>query len=94
MQKFNLSLLKKMIRFSFTRRFTKDHEWIQQEKGNVYTSGITDYAQDKLGDVVYLNFPEEGKEYELHEELGEIESSKAVGILYAPVALKVIENNT
>lgn len=73
-------------------RYTKEHEWALIE-GNVATVGITDYAQDALGDIVYLELPEEGTEVESHEPFGVIESVKAVSDLYAPVSGRVIEVN-
>ncbi len=73
-------------------RYTKEHEWALVE-GNVVTVGITDYAQDSLGDIVYLELPEEGTEVESHEPFGVIESVKAVSDLYAPVSGRVVEVN-
>lgn len=73
-------------------KYTKEHEWALVE-GNIVTVGITDYAQDSLGDIVYLELPEEGAEVESHEPFGVIESVKAVSDLYAPVTGRVIEVN-
>ncbi len=73
-------------------RYTREHEWALVE-GNTVTVGITDYAQDSLGDIVYLELPEEGTEVESHEPFGVIESVKAVSDLYAPVTGRVIEVN-
>ena len=73
-------------------RYTKEHEWIRAE-GDIGTIGITDYAQDQLGDIVYLDLPAVGASLTQHEKLGEIESVKAVSDLYAPVSGEVLEVN-
>ena len=73
-------------------RYTKEHEWIRTEDG-VGTVGITDYAQDQLGDIVYLDLPETGKQLSQLAVFGEIESVKAVSELYSPVTGEVIEAN-
>ena len=79
---------------TFSRRFTKDHEWIQKQDGDEhYSIGITDFAQNALGEVVYLSFPEVDETIEKKQELGEIESPKAVSVLYSPVTCTVVENN-
>ena len=74
-------------------KFTKDHEWIELEgdKGKV---GITDYAQQQLGDVVYVDLPEVGARLKQGQSFGTIESVKAVSELYSPVAGEVAEVNT
>lgn len=66
-------------------RYTKDHEWIRIV-GDVVRVGITDYAQDALGDIVYIQLPEVGKKLTLHDSIAEIESTKSVNDVYAPVA--------
>jgi len=73
-------------------RYTTEHEWIRAE-GDLGTVGITDYAQDQLGDIVYLDLPATGSTLEQGSKLGEIESVKAVSDLYAPVSGEVIEVN-
>jgi len=73
-------------------KYTKDHEWILIE-GDVVTIGITDFAQNNLGDVVFLELPEAGTEVEQGETVGTIESVKAVADLYSPVTGEVIESN-
>lgn len=73
-------------------RFTKEHEWVYVE-GDVGTIGITDYAQDQLGDVVYLDLPAPGAIVKQFEKLGEVESVKTVSDLYAPVSGEVVEVN-
>ena len=73
-------------------KYTKDHEWIELSgaQGKV---GITDYAQQQLGDVVYLELPEVGTTVKAGESFGTIESVKAVSELYAPVSGTVVEVN-
>lgn len=66
-------------------RYTKDHEWILVN-GSTVRVGITDYAQDALGDIVFIQLPEEGDQIVLHQGIGEIESTKSVNDIYAPVA--------
>jgi len=72
--------------------FTKKHEWVTVV-GNMGTVGITDYAQQSLGDVVYAQLPEVDSEVEVGEECGALESVKAASELYSPVSGKVIEKN-
>jgi glycine cleavage system H protein len=74
-------------------KYTKDHEWIDL-KGDRGTVGITDYAQQQLGDVVYLELPEVGAKLTQGQAFGTIESVKAVSELYAPVSGDVVEVNT
>ena len=73
--------------------YTKDHEWAQVDE-NIVTVGITEYAQDALGEVVYVDLPEEGAKLNQGEEFGVVESVKAVSDLIAPVSGTVIEVNT
>jgi len=73
-------------------RYTKEHEWVRVEDG-IGTVGITDYAQDQLGDVVYVDLPSPGKQLTQLAVFGEIESVKAVSELYSPVGGEVIESN-
>lgn len=72
--------------------YTKDHEWAQVDE-NVVTVGITEYAQDNLGEVVYVELPEEGQKVTQGEPFGVVESVKAVSDLIAPVSGTVIEIN-
>ena len=74
-------------------KYTKDHEWIDldRDRGKV---GITHYAQQQLGDVVYLELPEVGQSLKAGQSFGTIESVKAVSELYAPVSGEVVEVNT
>jgi glycine cleavage system H protein len=73
-------------------RYTDQHEWIRTEDGRARV-GITDYAQDALGDIVYVDLPETGREVEAGETLAEVESTKSVGEVYAPVAGTIVEVN-
>ena len=73
--------------------YTKDHEWAQVDE-NIVTVGITEYAQKALGEIVYIEFPEEGQKVTQNEPFGVVESVKAVSDLFAPVSGTVIEVNT
>jgi glycine cleavage system H protein len=73
-------------------RYTKDHEWVRVT-GSMVRVGITDYAQDALGDVVFVQLPDVGSVFSAQQGLGEIESTKSVSDVYAPVAGKVIAVN-
>jgi len=74
------------------RRYSEDHEWALAEDGLVRV-GITDYAQDALGDVVFIQLPEVGTAVSAGESLGEVESTKSVSDVYAPVSGRVVEVN-
>jgi glycine cleavage system H protein len=73
-------------------KYTKEHEWVRVED-DIGTVGITDYAQDQLGDIVFVELPEPGKAVKQMEKFGEIESVKAVSELYSPVTGEVVEAN-
>jgi glycine cleavage system H protein len=73
-------------------KYTKEHEWIKIE-GNTGTIGITDYAQNSLGDIVFVELPKVGSEIEVGKSFGTVESVKAVSDLYAPVSGTVTEVN-
>jgi glycine cleavage system H protein len=73
--------------------YTEEHEWIRQIGDGLVRIGITDYAQDQLGDVVYVELPEEGKEVVKDDVLVEVESTKSVGEVYAPFAGTVSDVN-
>ncbi len=75
------------------RRYTKEHEWVKFEQG-VALVGITDFAQDQLGDVVYVELPKVGDRIEMMKPFGVIESVKTASDLYAPVSGEVVEVNT
>jgi len=74
------------------RRYTKEHEWAREENGRIVI-GITDFAQDQLGDVVFVGLPEPGTEVEAGKPLGEVESTKSVSDVYSPVSGKVLDKN-
>ena len=74
-------------------RFTEDHEWVRIEDGDVAVVGITDYAQDQLGELVFVELPEVGAELDQGEEGAVIESVKAAGELKLPVGGTVTEVN-
>ncbi|MEO5978999.1 MAG: glycine cleavage system protein GcvH [Chryseolinea sp.] len=73
-------------------KYTKDHEWVKIE-GKTATIGITDFAQNELGDIVYVDISSVGKEVAEHEIFGSVEAVKTVSDLYMPVAGKVLEVN-
>ena len=75
--------------------YTREHEWarVDEEKGTALI-GITDYAQGKLGDIVYVDLPAENDELEIEESFGSVESVKAVSDLFAPLSGKVVEANS
>ena len=66
-------------------RYTEDHEWIGEEDG-MYVAGITEFAQDQLGDITYVELPEVGRQVQQGDELAVVESVKAASDIYAPVA--------
>ena len=73
-------------------RYTKDHEWVKVD-GDVATIGVTDFAANQLGDVVFVDLPSSGKTVEQFATFGVVESVKAVSDLYAPVSGEVVEVN-
>lgn len=73
-------------------RYSKEHEWVRLQDG-VGEVGITDFAQDQLGDVVYLELPKVGATVAFMEKFGEIESVKAVSDLYSPLSGEMVERN-
>jgi glycine cleavage system H protein len=73
-------------------RFTRDHEWVRQE-GDLAVIGITEYAQSQLGDVVYVELPEPGRQVEQGKEAAVVESAKAASEVYAPVSGEVVAVN-
>ena len=75
------------------RRYSKEHEWARVESPGLVVVGITHYAQDQLGDVVYVELPSTGGEVKQFQKLGEIESVKAVSDLFAPIGGKIVETN-
>lgn len=75
-----------------SRYFTEDHEWVDVD-GDVGTVGISDYAQGQLGDIVFVDVPEDGKELSKGDEAAVVESVKAASDVYSPVSGTVIEGN-
>lgn len=73
-------------------RYTKEHEWVLVE-GDTGTIGITDHAQEELGDIVYVDLPKTGTKIEQGKSLGSVESVKAVSDVYSPVSGEVVEAN-
>ena len=74
-------------------RYSKEHEWLRMEADDVGVVGITEFAADSLGDVVFVELPEVGAELTQFEKMGEIESVKAVSDLFTPISGEVIEVN-
>lgn len=74
-------------------RYLDSHEWVREEGGDIVSVGITDYAQDSLGDVVYVELPEVGDVLNAGDEAGVVESVKAASDLYAPVSGTVVAVN-
>ena len=75
-----------------SRYFTEDHEWVDVD-GDIGTVGISDYAQSQLGDIVFVEVPEEGKEVTKGDEAAVVESVKAASDVYSPVSGTVLEGN-
>jgi glycine cleavage system H protein len=74
------------------RLYTREHEWARRD-GDRFIVGLTDYAQDQLGDVVFVGLPEAGQEVQAGKPLGEVESTKSVSDVYSPVSGKVVDRN-
>lgn len=73
-------------------RYSKDHEWVLVD-GEIATIGITDYAQESLGDVVFVELPNEGDNFNAHDAFGSVESVKAVSEIFTPVGGEVVGTN-
>ena len=74
-------------------KYSKEHEWVRTESDSVVVVGITEFAQDNLGDVVFVEIPDVGADVTQGEKMGEIESVKAVSDLFSPVSGQVVERN-
>ena len=74
-------------------RYTKDHEWVEDKGNQRIRFGITDYAQSALGDIVYVQLPKVGELIESGKVCGEVESTKSVSEIFAPVSGKIVEVN-
>src|SRR3954468_21350840 len=72
--------------------YSKDHEWVRVD-GDQAIIGITDYAQDSLGDVVYVELPKAGEKFAANESFGSVESVKAVSEVFSPVSGEIVETN-
>jgi glycine cleavage system H protein len=75
------------------RKYSREHEWAKSDAKGLITVGITHYAQDQLGDIVYIDLPKVGAKIEQFKKLGEVESVKAVSDIYTPVGGEVVEVN-
>ena len=75
------------------RKYTAEHEWVLATEDGNYRVGITDYAQDALGDVVYVELPEAGAAFAANATMAEVESTKSVAEVYAPVAGTIVASN-
>lgn len=73
-------------------KYTKDHEWAKQD-GDIVTIGLSDYAQDQLGEIVFVELPEEGDTFSQGDEFGSVESVKAVSEIYLPISGEIVEIN-
>ena len=74
-------------------KYSKEHEWVRLEPEGVAVVGITAFAAESLGDVVFVELPDVGTEFSQHDKMGEIESVKAVSDLYTPIGGRVVERN-
>lgn len=74
-------------------RYLKSHEWVKKQAGNVYSVGLSAYALEQLGDVVYVELPEVGKTVKKEEDFGVVESVKSVADMYTPISGKIVEVN-
>jgi len=74
-------------------RYTAEHEWVRVDEDDTILVGITDYAQDALGDVVYVELPKEGQNIGKDEPAGVVESTKSVSDIFSPISGKVVEIN-
>ena len=75
------------------RKYSKEHEWAKVEADGTVSIGITDYAQEHLGDIVFLDLPETGTSVKQSEKLGEVESVKSVSDIYSPLSGQIVETN-
>jgi glycine cleavage system H protein len=81
------------MQFPENLKYTKEHEWVRVENDSIGVVGITDYAQSELGDIVYVELPQIGKQIKQLEPFGTIEAVKAVSDLFSPLSGEVIEVN-
>lgn len=74
-------------------KYTQSHEWVRVEDDGIATVGITDHAQEKLGDLVFVELPDEGEPLNVEDACGVVESVKAASDIFSPIAGEIIENN-
>ena len=74
-------------------KYSREHEWVRLDEAGIGTIGITDFAQDQLGDIVFLGLPDVGTTVRQFDRCGEVESVKSVSDLYSPVSGEVVERN-
>ncbi len=74
-------------------KFSTNHEWVRLEQDNVAVVGITDFAQDLLGDIVFVELPEVGQQVQLNDEIAVVESLKAASDIYSPISGVILEIN-
>lgn len=74
-------------------QYTKEHEWVSQTSTGIYRMGITDYAQGALGDIVYVQLPKVGESVTADKVCGEVESTKSVSEIFAPISGKIVAIN-
>ena len=83
------------LRLFGTKLFTEDHEWVELEEGsNIVTLGITDHAQNELGEIVFVELPGKGQAYKKGDTIGAVESVKASSAIYTPVSGEAVDANT
>lgn len=82
-----------MVNIPDELRYTEEHEWASMGEDGIVEIGITDYAQDSLGEIVFVELPSEGDEISIGDPFGGVESTKAVSDLYAPLSGEVVEIN-
>ena len=82
-----------MFKYPEELKYTRSHEWVKEEDG-IYVVGLTDYAQDALGDIVFVNLPQEGDEVTAGESFADVESVKAVSDVFSPVTGTVCAINS
>lgn len=82
-----------MVDFPAELRYTKSHEWIRKESEDIFTIGITDHAQEQLGDLVFVELPEIDAHVDSGDEVGVLESVKTAVDVYSPLAGKIVEVN-
>jgi glycine cleavage system H protein len=84
--------MEERVEYPEDRRYSREHEWARSENGRIRV-GITDFAQDALGDVVYVDLPEAGTHVSAGQAFGEVESTKSVSDVFAPVSGTIVERN-